>query len=31
MMGQWDPEKHLEVVDKDGMEHDVYFWTISKP
>ena len=30
MMGQWEPEKHVEVVDKEGMRHDVYFWTIPK-
>jgi len=30
MMGQWEPEKQLEVVDKDGTKHNVYFWTIPK-
>jgi ubiquinone/menaquinone biosynthesis C-methylase UbiE len=30
MQGQWAPEKHIEVTDKDGMKHDVYFWTIPK-
>jgi len=27
-MGDWKPEKKIEVVDEEGLHHDLYLWTI---
>ena len=29
-MGDWKPDKKVEVIDEDGLHHDVYLWTIPE-
>ena len=28
-MGDWEPEKKIELVDEDGVDHVIYLWTIK--